>query len=154
MSTTVEKFKAEILKEVGVIPTSPILQHRVLIVRDEDNKVKVSAQVWWKDEEGIFNPGKGYFLTGRRALSIAKTLRRAISHTDLMDFHETMDLSNTQRYVITNKSDIETVFVDKWWRKGTDEEWLFGKSLPIPTQHVEELCSLLEKAGSAIIHTK
>jgi hypothetical protein len=151
MTAEVSKFKAEILKEVGKVVISPDLEHRVLLVRDEENMLRVSAQVWWKDETDTFNPGKGYFLTGRRAISLSKVMGRAIQQDS---FSETVTISNTQKYLVDYSIEADTLMVNKWWRKSEEEEWTFGKSLAITTEKAVELISLLDIAGSMIIHAR
>lgn len=159
METKVSKFKATILSEVGKVITSSDLEHRVLIVRDEDSRVKVSAQVWLKNGVGEYEPGRGYFLTGRRAVELAKAIDGVLDYEEnkgVLDLDTTKDIqiTNTQKYIITNKSDINVLFVDKWWRKSEEDEWTFGKSVAIATEKAGELSTLLRKAGYSIMHVK
>ncbi len=150
MTTDMSNFKATILKDVGVVNSSPDIEHRVLIVRDEDGKIKVSAQAWWRDFDNVLKPGKGYFVTGRRALQLAKAIGRA--RGTLAPYEETMSLSNTQKYIIWSKSSI--VSIDKWWRKDEGEEWTLGKSLAIDRDKADQLENLLLRAGASIVHIK
>lgn len=142
-------FKADILKEVGRVAVSPDLEHRVLIVRDEEGRTKVSMQVWWREGDNTWHPGKGYFLNGRRAISLARMMKEVLPEEGK---ELTSHITNTQKHVVYNKNRI--VAIDKWWRKDDTEDWTFGKSVAINIEKAEELSNLLHVAGTMIIHTK
>ena len=80
----VDKFDAEILKDVGDVEISNTQKLRVLVVRDETKKIRIAAQKWWrKDIESDWRSGKGFFLTGRQASELGHLLvetGRALLH--------------------------------------------------------------------------
>lgn len=76
MSTENNNFKADILREIGVLPISNTQEYRVLLVRDPELGIRVSLQKWWrKSKDETWNAGKGFFLDGRECIQIGRWLQ-------------------------------------------------------------------------------
>jgi hypothetical protein len=143
-------FIPNVLVEVGRIITSEDLEHRLSIVKDDRHIRRVLIQVWWREDiNADFNPGNGYTLNPRKAITISRLMKQAISEVDTI-FESPS--TNTQKHIVYNKSNI--VSVDKYWRKSETEEWALGKSVAINLEKADELANLLKTAGLMIIHTK
>lgn len=146
MNINTDKFKATVLKDMGYTTASSSLIHRVLIVRDELKRMRISVQAWW-EEDGIWNPGKGYFFTPRTAVRIADLM---LSERD----SDPIEITNTQQYRVVKNPVDDVVSIEKWWRKSEDEPWTSGKSLAIKADKVKELARLINEAGSQTIHVR
>lgn len=134
------------------MPVSDSQKLRILLVKDDNHNFKVSAQTWLL-EDGEWQPGKGYFLTGRQAMMLGDYIKTSLKHEG--DYKVTADiLTRTQKYQVV-KSD-STVDIEKWWRKGIkeDESWTLNKSLSIPLEYAEKFAGLLIETGSEIIFIK
>ncbi len=154
MQTGAQKFKATILSTEGIIPETDTLEYRVLVVRDELSRLRISAQAWWVDEKypGVWNPGKGYFLTARNALTVGKMIRKALYFQ--VNFNESIIISDTQQYRISKTSDGIAVSIEKWWRKDGDSDWELGKGLTLANDKADSMARLLEKSGLSILHAR
>jgi hypothetical protein len=65
----------DILREIGKIPLSSTQEYRILLVRDEDLGIRISAQKWWRpNREEEWKAGKGFLLTGRQASEMGRML--------------------------------------------------------------------------------
>jgi len=151
MRINTNKFKETILKEFGTIDVAEDLKHQVLMVRDEYKRIRISAQVWWLDK-GVWQPGKGYLLTGRQALSLATTMN---SLTSGQDSDTPVDVvSRTQMYIVKVRQETQLLSIEKWWRKDTDSEWTFNKTLEIRLSDVPKFAEMLETAGASILNVR
>jgi hypothetical protein len=65
----------EVLSDITISSTQKIM---TLIIRDENNKVVVSQQKWWRlVDSDPWSPGKGFQVNGRMAVRMGKALQEA-----------------------------------------------------------------------------
>lgn len=139
------RHKVNTLQTIGVISMSDTTEYRVSLVLDLKFKVRVSVQVWWReDNEQDWNPGKGFNLTYNMARDIVKHLRKSMETTE--EYQEYIQLSDSQRYCIEKLIHKDLVVISKSWHKG-DYNWVDGKSLALPTHNIPTLASMLDIAS-------
>ena len=73
-----ERMNCEVLQIVSDITLSSTQKMMTLIIRDENDKVVISQQKWWRHKEtDKWKPGKGFQLDGRTSILVGKAMAEA-----------------------------------------------------------------------------